>query len=288
MLKIRKILLPVEFHETSLRILAVAGCIARRFKSEIVLVHVIAPESYSSRDWKDGKPMSGAELLPDLLDFAEKQLGEPARRDLEGLPVKCLVLQGDASEQIVAAADDSVDLIVMSTHGRTGFFSRLIGSMTMKVMYDSDKPVLTGSRLHEVPTSDPSRAHVLCGVTFSEHSRTVLSCASKIAAEFQAKLTIAHVTPNVELYGPGGMYVDRNWKDDLYSSSQDLIDKLCKDTGAQGATEIASGNPGVELAKIAQKVGADLLVAGCHSSGGHLGSNGYGILAESQIPVLSV
>ena len=49
-LQVRKILLPVEFHETTLRVIGVADAIARRFHSEIVLLHVIAPESYSSFD----------------------------------------------------------------------------------------------------------------------------------------------------------------------------------------------------------------------------------------------
>jgi nucleotide-binding universal stress UspA family protein len=130
--------------------------------------------------------------------------------------------------------------------------------------------------------------HVLCGVTFSDHSRDVLKCAAKVAAEFQARLTIAHVTPDVEIYGPGGTYVDRGWRDELVGSAQELIVKIQQEVGVKAETAVESGDPGTALSRIAQKIGADLLVVGCHNSGGHLGSNGYGIISESEIPVLSV
>ena len=97
-----------------------------------------------------------------------------------------------------------MDLIAMATRGRTGFYGHLIGSVTTKVMHESDKPVLTGTNFPEVSQHGWNAQHVLCGVTFSEHSLATLKCAGRIADEFQAKLTIAHVMPNVDLYGPGG------------------------------------------------------------------------------------
>jgi nucleotide-binding universal stress UspA family protein len=92
----------------------------------------------------------------------------------------------------------------------------------------------------------------------------------------------------VEMYGPGGNYVDRGRKEELVGSAHDLIDAIQRQTGAKGETAIDSGDPGTALSRIAGQTGADLLVVGCHNSGGHLGSNGYRIICESQIPVLSV
>lgn len=289
MLKVRKILLPVEFHETSLRILAIAGAVARRFHSEIALLHVVAPESYSPREWKQDRPLGGEDLLPELLEYAEKELHEPVGPGLAGLPVKCVVRKGDASTEIIEAAkEEGVDLIAMATHGEKGFYSHLIGSVTAKVMHASDRPVLTAAHLPGAPNPDGSAKHVLCGVTFAEHSRSTLKCAAKLAAEFQAKLTIAHVTPSVDLYGPGGMVVDSGWKEELVRSGEELIARIQEETGVKGEAAVESGDPGTGLSRIADRVGADLLVVGCHYSGGRLGSNGYGIMAESQIPVLSV
>jgi nucleotide-binding universal stress UspA family protein len=289
MLEIRKILFPIEFHETSLGIIRVAAGIARRFRSGITLLHVIAPESYSPRDWKNGQPLASGDLLGDFIEFAEKDLHESVRPELEALQVRCIVRQGDPANEIVEAArEESMDLIVIPARGYSGFYRYLIGSVTAQVIQDTDRPVLTAAHLERTPNQELGVKHVLCGVTFSEHSREVLQCAAKVAAEFGAKLTIAHVTPDVEMYGPGGTYVDRGWRDELVFSAQELIGKIQRDVGVKAEAAVESGDPGAALHRIAQKIGADLLVAGCHNSGGHLGSNGYGIISESEIPVLSV
>jgi nucleotide-binding universal stress UspA family protein len=287
MLKVRKILLPVEFHETTLRVIGVVDSIARRFGSEIVLLHVLAPESYSKQEWKNGRPVTGEDLLEELFAYAE-QLGEKLP-GLEGLPVKCVVRRGDASSEIIEAArHELVDLIAMATRGRAGFYGHLIGSVTAKVMHESEAPVLTGTRFPEVPQQGLSVKRVLCGVTFSEHSLATLECAAKIAAEFQAQLSIAHVTPNVDLYGPGGTYAERRWQQELVASGEELIAKVQEQTGVKGEAAVESGDPGAGLSRIADRVSADLLVVGAHFGGGHLGANGHGILAESKIPVLSL
>src|SRR5579872_3663167 len=102
-LQIRKILLPVQFHETSLRVIGVADALARRFHSEVVLLHVIAPESYSPLDRPGGRLLSPEDLLNQLFTYAEKDLHESLGSALDGLLVKCLVTQGDASTEIIAA-----------------------------------------------------------------------------------------------------------------------------------------------------------------------------------------
>lgn len=288
-LHIRKILLPVQFHETSLRVIGVADALARRFHSEVVLLHVIAPESYSPLDRPGGRLLPPEDLLNQLFTYAEKDLHESLGAALDGLLVKCLVTQGDASIEIIAAAqNESADLVVMPTSGRYGFYGHLIGSVAAKVMQELNCPVLSGTHFPDVITNGAAVKHVLCGVTFSEHSLAVLKCAEKVAAEFQAKLTIAHVTPDVRLYGPGGMYAERGWERELTASAQELLSRVQEQTGVTGDSAVESGDPGKGLAKIASQVGADLLVVGTHFGGGHLGANRYSILAESPVPILSV
>jgi nucleotide-binding universal stress UspA family protein len=288
-LQVRKILLPVEFHETSLRVIGVADAIARRFHSEIVLLHVIAPESYSPLDRPGNRLLSPDELLNQLSVYAEKDLHESLGSALSGLPVKCLVSQGDASTEILAAAqNEAVDLIAMPTSGRRGFWGHLIGSVAAKVMHESDAPVLTGTQFPVIPSQSWDVKHVFCGVTFSDHSRPTLQCAARIVDEVGAKLTIAHVTPDVQLYGPGGTHADPGWQRELVASATELLARVQAETGITGDTAVESGDPGKGLAKIAAQIGADLLVVGAHFGGGPLGANSYSILAESPIPVLSV
>lgn len=289
MLNVHKILFPIEFHETSLRIFRVAAGIARRFDSEIVLLHVVAPANYSPQDWKGTQPLNSDTLLGELLEYSDRELHSSLRTEIEGLRLKSSIRKGyTASEIVEAARDESIDLIVMPSRGYKGFYRHLMGSVTAKVMHDTDRPVLASAHLETRPDHNVNVKRVLCGVTFSEHSLQVLRCAAKVAAEFQAGLTIAHVTPDVERYGPGGMVVDRGWKDELVLSAQELIAKIQRQADVKGDAAVGSGDPGVVLSQIAQRTGADLIVVGCHDSGGHFGSNVSAIISESQIPVLSV
>ena len=289
MLRIRKILVPIDFHETSLAIVQLAARMARRFGSEVLLAHVVTPRDYSPHEISQGRPLQDDELLGEILAFAERDLHEPVRAELEGLLVKCVVRKGDPASQIVRVGrEESADLIVMPTHGYNGFYRYLIGSVTAKVIHESECPVLTAAHLQQGTLSDFGIKHVLCGVTYSDHSRETLRWAVDVAAAFEAKLTLAHVTPSVELYGPGGMYVDRPWRDELVLGASEQVAKLQEQVGVKAESVIESGDPAEGLSRIAGRIGAGLLVMGCHASGGRLGSNGYGIICESRIPVLSV
>jgi nucleotide-binding universal stress UspA family protein len=220
--------------------------------------------------------------------YAETELHQESGAELDGLKLRSVTRQGEPAKEIATAArEEAADLIVMPTRSYRGFYQYLIESVTAEVMYETDRPVLAAAHLEAMP-KELAVKRVLCGVTFSEHSRTVLKCAERIAREFGAKLTIAHVTPDVEMYGPGGDYVDQPWKEELVLSAKELVATLQKETGIEGDFAVESGDPGAGLNRIAQQVEADVLVAGCHNSGGHFGTNSYGILAESKIPVLSL
>ena len=139
--------------------------------------------------------------------------------------VKCLVRKGDAASEIVEIArEESVDLIVMPTHGYNGFYRYLIGSVTAKVIHDSECPVLTSAHWRMTPPNLPIK-HVLCGVTYSDHSVETLRRAVEVAGEFKAKLTLANVTPSVELRAWGN-YVDRPWRDELVLGASEQLAKL--------------------------------------------------------------
>jgi nucleotide-binding universal stress UspA family protein len=238
---------------------------------------------------KQGRALQSNEILEEVVEYAEKDLHESVRAELKGLRVKCVVRKGDAASEIVGIArEESTDLIVMPTHGYKGFYRYLIGSVTAKVIHESDCPVLTAAHLQKPPIPELAVKHVLCGVTYSDHSRETLRWAAEVAAEFKARLTLAHVTPSVELYGPGGMYVDRPWRDELVAGASEQLAKLQQEMGVKAEAVIESGDSAEGLSRIASRIGADLLVVGCHASGGRLGSNGYGIICESRIPVLSV
>ena len=129
-------------------------------------------------------------------------------------------------EIVKTARDRNVDLIVMSTHGHGAFYRFLLGSVTAKVLHESQCPVWTGAHLEEAPAREFSIRHVLCSVDLSPHSRHTASLAAELAAAVDAKLTLVHITASVEIYGPGGSYVDPVWKEKIVGFATEEIAKL--------------------------------------------------------------
>jgi nucleotide-binding universal stress UspA family protein len=109
-----------------------------------------------------------------------------------------------------------------------------------------------------------------------------------MSTEFAARLTLAHVTASVELWGPGGQYVDEKWKDELVGDASQRIAKLQQHLGIKADVLIGSGDVPTVLNQAAKQTKADLLVTGCYPYGGNLRIRGYAIICAVPIPVLSV
>jgi nucleotide-binding universal stress UspA family protein len=202
-----------------------------------------------------------------------------------------VLLRGDpASEIVKTARDQNVDLIAMSTRGEGTFYRFLLGSVTAKVLHEIQCPVWTGAHLEEPPQREFSIRHVLCSVDLSPHSHHTASLAAEMAAAVNAKLTLVHITAGVEIYGPGGSHVDPVLKEKTVGFAAEEIAKLQNAVGTQAEVIIDSGNVAELLNRAAEQTKADVLVIGHIPGRSHLGDNGngYGIIRESHIPVLSV
>lgn len=143
-MEIRTILLPTDFSECGNYALSYAASLARTFKASIICVNVIEPivpaVGYSGMT----EPMPIADITERLEDSAERELPKLAEcADCAGLDVEELVVHGEAASEIVrVAADRKVDLIVISSHGRTGLGRILFGSTAESVVRHAPCPVL--------------------------------------------------------------------------------------------------------------------------------------------------
>jgi nucleotide-binding universal stress UspA family protein len=210
---IKKILLPVDFPNTSLPVIHQAATLARHFHSEIVMLHVATVESHAAgvpEDApEDGPKLPAWDLLAEILKRGQKTENDDQSLGpkLEGLTIRRVLVKGDPAQAIVQAAEvEKADLIMMPSHGYT--FNRfLLGSVTAKVLYGTECPIWTGAHVEELPQREFAIRNVLCAVDFGPRSQKTVSWAAQMAAEFGARLTLTHVTASVELWGPGGSYV---------------------------------------------------------------------------------
>ena len=138
----KKILVPIDFSECSMKGLAYAKAWARQFESTLVLLnsvhfqYYIASDEYARYD------------LPFLMQQAEKaareQMDDLVRKtDWNGLKVETSLQVGHAGQQICEQAEDcGADLIVTSTHGTTGLKHVLIGSTAEYLVRHASCPIL--------------------------------------------------------------------------------------------------------------------------------------------------
>jgi universal stress protein A len=141
-LHLKKVLVPIDFSETSKKALQYAVRFAEQFSCEIVLLHVVEPEIPPAFDGymiapppiSNGTGVRRANRLKTLVSSA---------RAAGAIHVNSTVRPGLPAHEIVEAAKDlDVDLIVIATHGLTGWKHFCIGSVAERVVRAAPCPVL--------------------------------------------------------------------------------------------------------------------------------------------------
>jgi nucleotide-binding universal stress UspA family protein len=121
-----------------------AAAIARATGAKIVCVHVVEPIVPAVGYTGLAEPMPIADIADQLEDSAEEQLPKLAEcEECAGLNVEEVIVHGDAAAEIVrVAAERKVDLIVISSHGRTGLGRMIFGSTAEAIVRHASCPVL--------------------------------------------------------------------------------------------------------------------------------------------------
>jgi nucleotide-binding universal stress UspA family protein len=139
---IRRILVPVDFSDCSLAGLTYAVRFAREVGARIIVLHVadLGPVMMTTG--------CGAYDSPTYIEAARKRCGDQMqaflkRVDFGGVPVDTSAVAGYCPAAIYeGAAKEGADLIIISTHGRTGLRRALIGSVAEGTVRHTDCPVL--------------------------------------------------------------------------------------------------------------------------------------------------
>lgn len=187
------ILVPLDFSELSTSALRSAQQMARLFQGTITPFH-----SYLPLNEVDGGPymFGGMGSTSTAIDDYEEiesslhsRLVELAEENVEpsflGDP---LISIGNPAQAIIEEAKD-FHMIVMSTHGRTGFSRFFLGSVAEKVLRMAHLPVLIVNEEREITTIN----RILLTTDFSDHSKEAFSYAKEIALKARAKLELINV-----------------------------------------------------------------------------------------------
>ena len=142
MIKLKKILCPIDFSACSTYALTYAIDLSLKDHASLYLIHVI--ETYMG---DIGDILKQIDLLLDdkQTDNLKMRLINLIHDEIRtNISIDTLVVKGAPFVEIIKAAkDNQVDLIVMGTHGKTGLDYILIGSVAERVIQRSPCPVLS-------------------------------------------------------------------------------------------------------------------------------------------------
>lgn len=188
----KRILVPTDFSEHAGYALKVASQIAKKNNGEIFLLHMLDLPSQANDVMGPGSD------VPEIMFFMQKarERFEEIKQSphLEGIPVTEAVQFERAFEGIIQSSKKhNIDLIVMGSHGASGFQEMFIGSNTEKVVRTSDVPVLVIKK--EENDFNPER--FVFASDFSPETEKPFAKAVDFANAFNAELNLVFInTPN--------------------------------------------------------------------------------------------
>lgn len=179
------ILVPIDFSDLSLRALPVAVKVAELLGAKVTPLHVNIPITEIDEPF-------AAHIRYDFDKMQEDsriQLDKLAAERIPGhLLNPGLVVFGNPAQSIVDAAK-GMEMIVMSTHGRTGFTRFLLGSVAEKVLRLSQTPVMVVEEASDVDNF----SSILVTTDFSNNARAAYPYAVKFAKRTNARVELLHV-----------------------------------------------------------------------------------------------
>lgn len=296
MLKIKNILCPTDFSEASARAYGYAESLAGHYGAKLYVVHVaqspfLAYPAYAYTDAVAG-------VFRDLRAHAEKQLGE-FMKDRGGhaaqhsIETGHALLEGPVTAEILQFADkNTIDLIVMGTHGRHGADRMTLGSVTEKVLRKAACPVLAVRKPEHsfvIPGSSTDAVRlrkILYCTDFSKDSNHASEYAFSLAMEYGAEITLLNVLEDVPDSG------------DAQSAVGEVKERLRGIIPTESCGRCTSpikvqiGRPYQEIIQLATEDQTDLIVLGVRGRNivdlALFGSTTYRVIQRGPCPVLAV
>ncbi len=290
---ITHVLCPIDFSDISQHALAHAAAIARWYEAKLTVLYVFVN-------------LPTMEAPPLVLDETDRErLTTQMRRFAAAVPASVRIdfrIQegGFAHNEIVAQIDAlHADLLVLGTHGRSGFQRLFLGSVSEKVIRKAVCPTLiVPPRAPDVATDAPVQFHrILCPIDFSDSSLDALEHAINLAEEADARLTLLHVVeiPRV-LSDEPAVDIDMSAiREGAATEARRKLHGLIPDqarTYCTVDTAVVEGRAYREILRHAAEGRSDLIVMGGHGRGALdllvFGSTTHHVVRSASCPVLVI
>ncbi|NQW22448.1 MAG: universal stress protein [SAR202 cluster bacterium] len=203
---------------------------------------------------------------------------------------------GKAAPSIIRFSEEhGADLIVMSTHGRSGIDRWMMGSVAEKVLRGADIPVLTVPPIEAFPTQSIEVKRLLLPLDGSELAERALTYVEQLAGAPGLEVVLLHVEPPEDINpfaeGRGPSHLNGHHREEVNFYLSSILERLAASC-VNATLKIRKGPPALEIIKEVQESGVGLVVMSSHGRTGMaelaFGSIADQVLRISPAPVLLV
>ena len=287
------ILCPIDFSESSRGALRYAGAVAAHFGARLTLLAVTDPLLKEAEEF-EGPARLTEDTRHELDRFFRQTFAErpPGIAD-----VRLEVTSGKSAPEILRVShEEGCDLIVMSSHGATGFRKLFFGSTTERVLRETTVPVLVTSGHDRGPDKleDAGRLirRVLVPVDLTAATSHQLDVARGLAEAAGLPLLLLNVVEPVRAISAAQPRLAKVDAERRYRAERRLEEAIeSMPPSIKPEALVAYGEPAEEIAKVAADRDAGIIVMGLHSSpvlGPRMGSVTYRVLCLAHRLVLAV
>ena len=275
---IKRILIPYDFSETAALALEHGVFMAKLSKAEITLLHVIESYSFASAitnafsktqsEYEEKVESSANDKFREMADKIHHQ---------SGIVVNFQTVRGKIYRSIVTAAkDNTVDVIIMGTHGSSGFQEYLVGSNTYKVVSSAPCPVISvQTHAKKVGFHD-----IVLPIDNSGTSRQKVPLVIELAKQYKSVVHIAGLMTLTDVD------LQRRFEVKVHQ-----VKDFIEEHEVAHTVKIFKGdNPTTTLTDYSTQINADLMVimTDQEGSGMFMGSAAQQLVNHSKIPIMSI
>ena len=286
-----RVLCPIDFSDSSRGALRYANTIAGRVGARLALLVVNDPLLLEASHLVAGPSRLVEETIREMNRFVRQTLGVHAHPDIE-----FEVATGKPAPEVLRVARECrTELIVMASHGLSGFRKLFFGSTTERVLRETAVPTLVtaGNDAGPADFDELRRAvrRVLVPVDLTAATLDQVAIARQISQAITVPLLLAHVIEPVRALAgsPALPTVETERRYRAEAELERLTDDVAE--GTKPESLIVYGEPAEEIAKVAEDRGIGLIVMGLHSSpvlGPRMGSVTYRVLCLAHRLVLAL
>lgn len=289
MLRLKKILFPVDFSNPCARMAGAVTALAEHFNARLTVLNAV------NIPLPPGMTFSGHLHTAMRKEIVKESSIAMERFVARYFPPSCVlnrvIEEGDASQVIVGYAHrHKVDLIMMPTHGYGAIRRFLVGSVTGKVLHDALCPVWTSAhREGRRPRTPGAYRKILCAVDAGSDAVRLIRWAGWLGRHYRATVKLVHVIPALNEASRNRGEVEL--RQFLVRSARARFAAILDQAEFRGELLLRGGNIPARLAETVREQHSQLLIVGrghLRTALGRLRTHSLSIIHESRCPVISV